>query len=117
MENVRNFLLSHTENEWLRLIFVTPLGPLYCWLLFANVTAFLLFGVDKWKAKRKARNPRVMRIRERTLFLWAIVGGSVGAILGMRFFHHKTLHLSFRLGLPLILLLQCLLAVTAYIRL
>ena len=49
------------------------------------------------------------RVPERTLFLLAILGGSVGALLGMRVFHHKTLHRAFRFGIPAILALQVLL--------
>lgn len=71
------------------------------WVLVWNLIAFALMGVDKWKAKSGH-----WRIPEKTLFLSAILGGSVGAILGMSLFRHKTLHWSFRLGMPAILLLQ-----------
>ena len=73
----------------------------FLWLLFANGIAFLLFGLDKWKAKRNA-----YRIREQTLLLWALAGGSVGALLGMRLFRHKTRKPLFYIGVPLILLAQ-----------
>ena len=72
------------------------------YLAAANVLAFLLYGLDKFLAKREGAR----RIRERTLLLVAAVGGSVGAILGMKLFHHKTLHKKFRYGLPLILAVQ-----------
>ncbi|MDE7244601.1 MAG: DUF1294 domain-containing protein [Oscillospiraceae bacterium] len=72
------------------------------WLAAANLTAFVLMGVDK----RRAKQPGAWRVRERTLFLWAISGGSIGAIAGMRFFHHKTKHWYFVWGMPLILLVQ-----------
>lgn len=70
-------------------------------LLALNVLAFGLYGLDKRRARRGHR-----RIRERTLLLVAALGGSAGAWLGMRLWHHKTLHLRFRLGLPLILIVQ-----------
>lgn len=74
---------------------------LICSLAAVNLLAFVLMGVDKSKARRGA-----WRIPERVLFLAAIAGGSVGAIAGMFAFRHKTKHLRFMLGLPLILLLQ-----------
>lgn len=72
-----------------------------CWLLAANAAAFILFGIDK----RRARRDR-WRIPERTLFLFPLLGGTLGAILGMRVFHHKTLHRRFRYGLPALLAAQ-----------
>lgn len=77
-----------------------------CWLLVINLVTFLVFGLDKWKAKRKEKRESVRRVPERTLFLLSAIGGSVGALLGMRVFHHKTLHRSFRIGVPVILMLQ-----------
>lgn len=74
-------------------------------LLAVNLAAFLVFGVDKRRAKRGA-----WRVPERTLFLLALLGGSLGAVCGMRFFHHKTRHWYFRWGLPAILLAHCALA-------
>ena len=71
------------------------------YLLIINFIAFILYGIDKWRARNNG-----WRIPEATLFLVAIIGGSVGAILGMRIWHHKTRHLSFVIGLPAILLLQ-----------
>jgi uncharacterized membrane protein YsdA (DUF1294 family) len=83
---------------------------LWIWLIAVNAAAFLVFGLDKWKARRKAKNEAIRRIPEKTLFLLAVLGGSAGAILGMRVFHHKTLHRRFRYGLPVILVLQLALA-------
>ena len=68
------------------------------YLLFFNLLAFTLFGIDKRKAIRNA-----YRIPEKTLFLVTILGGSLGAFLGMRFYHHKTRRTSFRIGIPVIL--------------
>lgn len=73
------------------------------WLLGWNLAAFALMGVDKAKARRGR-----WRVPEKTLFLSALLGGSVGAMLGMSLFRHKTRHRSFRLGMPLILCLQVL---------
>lgn len=73
-------------------------------LAVINLISFVLFGIDKYKAKHD-----LWRIPEKTLFLFAILGGSVGAILGMKLFHHKTRHKRFSLGLPLIFVLQLLL--------
>ena len=76
------------------------------YLLIINALGFLLMLTDKLLAKANCT-----RIRERTLFLVAMVGGSVGSLLGMYIFRHKTLHLQFTLGIPLILALQ----ITAFI--
>ena len=70
-----------------------------------NLLLFVLMGVDKAKAKRGAR-----RVPEATLFFFAALGGSLGGIAGMAVFHHKTLHKSFRIGFPVILLCQLALA-------
>ena len=56
------------------------------WLIIVNLIAFILYGVDKSYAKKNHR-----RIPEKTLLFWAWIGGSIGAFLGMRIFHHKTL--------------------------
>lgn len=76
------------------------------YLLIINAAGFLLMLVDKWKAKKNR-----WRIRESTLLIVAALGGSVGSLLGMYIFRHKTLHLKFTLGIPLILAGQCVLAV------
>jgi len=73
-----------------------------CWLICANLTAFFLMWLDKRRSKRSGAR----RIRERTLFLMAIFGGSIGAVAGMRRFRHKTKHWYFVWGLPLILAAQ-----------
>lgn len=74
---------------------------LLLWVLVWNIIAFVLMGVDKWKAKHDR-----WRVPEKALFLSALVGGSVGALLGMSCFRHKTRHWSFRIGMPAILILQ-----------
>ena len=74
---------------------------LYCCLIVVNIVTFVVYGIDKWKAM-KGR----WRISEFTLLLLAVIGGSIGALLGMRVWHHKTKHLKFKYGVPLILLAQ-----------
>lgn len=73
--------------------------PVY--LLLINLAGFASMGIDKKRAVR-----REWRIPEKTLFGIAILGGSIGSILGMEVFRHKTKHLSFRIGMPAILILQ-----------
>jgi uncharacterized membrane protein YsdA (DUF1294 family) len=75
------------------------------YLLIINIIAFALMGADKKKAQAKA-----WRIPEKTLFLSAILGGSIGAIVGMQVFRHKTKHWYFKYGMPAILILQILAA-------
>ncbi len=74
-------------------------------LLIWNSMVFILFGIDKYKAQ-KGR----WRIPEKTLLWCALLFGSVGALVGMKVFRHKTLHNKFCIGLPLMLLLHILLA-------
>ena len=71
------------------------------YLFLINLTAFSIYGIDKYRAKH-----RQWRIPEATLLLSAALGGSVGALLGMRLFHHKTKKPRFFIGVPAILLLQ-----------
>ena len=77
-------------------------------LAAVNVAAFAALGIDKTKAKAGA-----WRVPEATLFLLAVLGGSVGGILGMQLFRHKTKHKTFTVGFPAILV--CQLALAAYI--
>ena len=79
---------------------------LFIYLLVINVATLLTFGIDKWKA----RNNR-WRLREAALLGLAVLGGSIGAWLGMRVWHHKTLHRKFKYGVPLILLVQIAIAI------
>lgn len=71
------------------------------YLLCVNIAGFISMGVDKAKAKKKA-----WRIPEATLFIIALIGGSIGSIIGMRIFRHKTKHWYFVVGMPLILIVQ-----------
>lgn len=66
-----------------------------------NVIAFLLYGIDKWKARKGLR-----RIPERVLLEIAVIGGSVGAYVGMQLFRHKTRKVKFSVGVPIIFFIQ-----------
>lgn len=80
------------------------------YLLAINIVTFLLYGIDKYKAK-KGR----WRISEATLIALAVIGGSIGAWGSMHIWHHKTKHKKFKLGIPTIIILQIALAI--YLRL
>jgi uncharacterized membrane protein YsdA (DUF1294 family) len=73
------------------------------YLVIINVVTFFLYGVDKYKAKRAK-----WRIPEATLLGLAIIGGSVGAWLGMKVWHHKTMHKKFKYGIPAMIIIQLL---------
>ena len=78
------------------------------YLLAINAVAFIMYGIDKYKAK-KAK----WRISEATLLLLAVLGGSIGAWMGMKVWHNKTMHKKFKYGIPAILLIQ--IALMAYL--
>ena len=71
------------------------------YLIVINIVTFLVYGIDKWKAKQGS-----WRISETTLLILAVIGGSIGALLGMKVWRHKTMHKKFKYGLPLILIIQ-----------
>ena len=79
--------------EWWQILLV--------YLLVINVVGFLLMGIDKLRAKKQ-----VWRVPEKTLFLIAVIGGSIGTNVGMYVFRHKTKHWYFVIGMPLILIAQ-----------
>jgi uncharacterized membrane protein YsdA (DUF1294 family) len=81
------------------------------YLLIVNAAGFLLMLIDKRKAIRHR-----WRIPEKTLFLTAAIGGSMGSIMGMYTFRHKTKHLQFTLGMPAILIVQLVLAFIFFTR-
>ena len=66
-----------------------------------NVVTFFMYGIDKWKAKKSR-----WRIREAALLGLAVLGGSIGAWLGMKVWHHKTQHKKFKYGVPAIITVQ-----------
>ena len=79
-----------------------------CYLLAVNLATFLLYGIDKYKAKKNR-----WRIPEATLLTVAAIGGSIGAWAGMRVWHHKTMHKKFKYGIPIIIITQ--IAVLVYL--
>ncbi len=81
------------------------------YVLLINLMGFAMMGVDKRKAVRKS-----WRVPEFNLFLVAALGGSIGALVGMFVFRHKTKHLSFMIGIPLILILQIAFIIWFFIR-
>ena len=76
-------------------------NALLYYLIVINILTFAVYGIDKWKAKQGS-----WRISEATLLLLAVIGGTIGALFGMQVWRHKTMHLKFKYGLPLILLAQ-----------
>ena len=79
-----------------------------CYLLAINIATFLLYGIDKYKAKKGK-----WRISEATLLTMAAIGGSIRAWAGMRLWHHKTMNKKFKYGIPLIIIMQ--IALVAYL--
>lgn len=79
------------------------------YLLAVNLLTFIIYGIDKYKARHNH-----WRVREASLLLLAALGGSIGALLAMKVFHHKTQHKKFRYGVPAILFIQITLAVYLY---
>ena len=78
------------------------------YFVIINVVTFFVYGIDKWKVKKSK-----WRVSEATLLGLAVVGGSIGAWLGMKAWHHKTLHRKFKFGVPVIIIVQ--LALIGYI--
>ena len=76
-------------------------NALLYYLIVINILTFAVYGIDKWKAKQGS-----WRISEATLLMLAVIGGTIGALLGMQVWRHKTMHKKFKYGLPLILLAQ-----------
>jgi uncharacterized membrane protein YsdA (DUF1294 family) len=72
----------------------------YCFLAL-NLLTFIIYGIDKLKAKNAK-----WRISEATLILLAVIGGSIGAWLGLQVWRHKTQHKKFYIGIPVIIILQ-----------
>ena len=79
-------------------------NALLYYLIVINIVTFVVYGIDKLKAKQGS-----WRISEATLLILAAIGGSIGALLGMKVWHHKTMHKKFKYGLPLILIIQIIL--------
>lgn len=79
------------------------------YLVIANLAAFLMYGADKRRAKKNR-----WRISEKALIMVALIGGSVGALGGMYLFRHKTKHVKFIIGVPVILVIQILIVYIVY---
>lgn len=73
----------------------------FIYITVMNILGFVIMGVDKHKAYRHK-----WRISEKSIFLAGLLGGGLGILLGMSFFHHKTKHLKFTLGIPLVILMN-----------
>lgn len=86
--------MNNMDEKTLFTIIITYLGIM-------SLILFLMMGIDKAKAKQGAR-----RISEKSLFTVAALGGGIGGVLGMKVFHHKTLHTSFKLGMPALTVLN-----------
>ena len=85
---------------------MNPISFLIIYFIIINIVGFALMGIDKRKAIK-----RTFRIPEATLFIVALIGGSIGSILGMQVFRHKTRHWYFAFGMPAILVVQIVLLV------
>lgn len=79
----------------------SPSFYIILYMLILNIYSFVIMGTDKWKSSRNG-----WRTPEKRFFACASVGGAAGIYLGMRVFHHKTLHNKFRYGIPALLLLN-----------
>ncbi|MBO4808789.1 MAG: DUF1294 domain-containing protein [Lachnospiraceae bacterium] len=86
-----------------------PILILLVYLVIINIVGFAMMGIDKKKAKKRS-----FRIPEASLFIIAVIGGSLGSIAGMYFFKHKTRHWYFVYGMPAILVLHIILALVLY---
>ena len=98
---MKEWYLPQAANDIIWVAVGSPAGLIVGYLVLVNVWAFGLMWFDKRRAKQRGR-----RIRERTLFISALAGGSLGAFLGMQIFRHKTQHWYFVWGIPLIFLAQ-----------
>ena len=85
---------------------MNPITFLIIYFVIINIVGFSIMGIDKRKAIK-----RTFRIPEATLFIVALIGGSIGSILGMQVFRHKTRHWYFVFGMPAILAIQIVLLV------
>lgn len=96
-------------TQSMRIWLLEHLALLY--LAVVNAAAFLIYGIDKWKARHGKR-----RISEAALLWMAAAGGSIGAWMGMKTWHHKTQHKKFCYGVPLIMLAQTALVVWCMVK-
>lgn len=87
----------------------TPVFFLCLYLVIINLYGFIVMGVDKWKSSRKK-----WRVPEKSIFLTAFIGGALGVFLGMKKFHHKTLHNKFKFGIPALLVLNIIIIILVF---
>jgi uncharacterized membrane protein YsdA (DUF1294 family) len=80
-------------------------------LILINVIGFILMGEDKRRARKGS-----YRISEQTLWIFATIGGAIAMTLAMRYFHHKTKHMTFKLGFPILAIIQILLYFQFFVR-
>jgi len=99
----KNRMLSDKKDI---LILMDVITLIVIYVVIINLISFVVMGVDKYKARK-----RTWRIPESTLFVLAIIGGSIGSIAGMHLFHHKTRHWYFLYGMPAILIIQVLILI------
>lgn len=92
-------------------VFASRMSTLIFGFIFMNLLGYLMMYLDKKYAKEEKR-----RIKEKTLFLTALLFGSLGIFFGMRKFRHKTLHKSFTIGIPLIIIAQIILVIVGLIK-
>lgn len=85
---------------------IENISNILIYLAVINVIGFLSMGFDKFKAKHE-----MWRTKEQTLFLIAAIGGSIGSVIGMYVFRHKTKHTNFTIGMPVILITQIVLVI------
>lgn len=78
------------------------------YLIIVNIVAWIMYALDKWKARSGAR-----RIRERSLLIIALAGGSVGALAAMLMFRHKTRKPKFYLSIPVMIVVHCVIVAVA----
>jgi len=81
------------------------------YLLAVNLVTFIVYGIDKLKAKKG-----LWRISEVTLLILAIFGGSIGALCGMMVWRHKTKHWKFKIGVPALLIIQTVFLIYVYVK-
>jgi len=81
------------------------------YLIIINIVTFFIYGIDKYKAKKSK-----WRVSEKILITLAILGGSIGAWIGIKIWHHKTKHQKFKLGIPIIIGIQICLLIYLFCR-
>ena len=82
------------------------MNPIIIYFIAINIVTFFVYGTDKWLAKKNRR-----RISEKALWNFTFIGGSIGAYLAMKTFHHKTKHRKFTLGVPALIVFHIVLLI------